>query len=357
MATSVTRFAVLSAPWLVACDVPTSSASELPPKLTATPTATEVAKIHDVPTAIPLTGTLRAARESELAANVSGKVLHLGVERGSRVRKGDVLARIDARDAALDLASAETVIEAARTRSEKAKLDCTRAEILFAARAISEAEVQATRASCKDASIGERAAAVRRSAASKSLGDTLIRAPFDGVVAERFVNAGEYVRPDSRVVALVELDALRLELAVPEHALAASKPGARVTFRVPAYASAEFTGTVRFASAAVRPATRDLLVEAEVSNSDGRLRPGMFATARIVVGNTSLPAVPRAAVRRDSQLGTDRVFVVSNDVVEERLVELGPNLGGLVAVRSGLRAGERFVSAPAPTLADGQRVR
>jgi membrane fusion protein (multidrug efflux system) len=130
-----------------------------------------------------------------------------------------------------------------------------------------------------------------------------------------------------------------------------------VTFRVAAYPAAEFVGTVRFASAAVRPATRDLLVEAEVTNPDERLRPGMFATAELAVGSVTLPSIRRSAVRTDAELGTDRLFVVVNGGVEERLVELGPSVGGLVAVRSGLRPGERVVSSPPPSLADGQRVR
>lgn len=354
---SFSLLALGALPFLVGCHVEEAAAKRLPDEGKPAAVATDTATPRSVATTVPLTGTLRANRESALAADTSGRVIAVNVERGSRVKKGDVVARIDRRDAALAIAEAETGIASARTRSALAKLDCERAERLYAGRAIAEAEYQATRTRCEEATQLVEAARVRKQQANKAFGDGTIRAPFDAIVAERFVNPGEHVGPDSRVAALVELDTLRLELSVPEHALEASKPGSEVRFRVAAFRDETFSARVKFVGASVRPTTRDLLVEAEVDNAELKLRPGMFASAEVSIGSVTLPAVPAAAIRSDAAQSTDRIFVVANGVIEERLVQLGPSSDGWVAIRAGLRSGERFVLAPAASIADGQRVR
>jgi membrane fusion protein, multidrug efflux system len=113
---------------------------------------------------------------------------------------------------------------------------------------------------------------------------------------------------------------------------------------------------VRFVGATVRRATRDLLVEAVVLNKDERLRPGMFAVAEVKLGEVQWPVVPQGALRTDERAGTDRVMVVSNGLIEERLVHTGQRSGDLVAIQSGLKAGEHVVLAPAATLRDGLSV-
>lgn len=355
---SLPLLALTLLPLLAACSVKEAAAQK--PSAEARPVGavkTDTAKSKPVATTIPLTGTLKANRESALAADVTGRVIAVHVERGSRVKKGDVVAQIDRRGAQFALAEASAHMAAARTHSAQANLECRRAEKLFAGRAISEAEYQATQSQCEAAAHSVTAAAVKSQLAQKAVGDSVIRAPFDAVVAERFVNPGEFVSFDSRVAVLVELEKLRLELSVPENVLEASKPESEVRFRVAAYPSEIFSARVRFVGASVRPATRDLLVEAEVSNPELKLRPGMFATAEVETGEVTLPSVPASAIKSDKEAGTDRVFIVTNRVVEERLVQLGPSADGFVSIRSGLRAGERFVLAPNAELADGQRLR
>jgi membrane fusion protein (multidrug efflux system) len=154
----------------------------------------------------------------------------------------------------------------------------------------------------------------------------------------------------------VQLDPLRLELSVPEHALGAFGVGAEVRFHVAAFPEQTFSGRVRFVGATVRRASRDLLVEALVPNKDERLRPGMFAVADVTLGEVQLPVVPKHALRTDDGSGTDRVLVVSHGRLEERLVQTGGIVGDVVAIRAGLRAGERVVLSPATNLRDGLRV-
>jgi len=353
-------FALAALPALAAlagCTIPTSSAHERAADSDpAVAVATAPVATRAVPRAITLTGTLTANKESGVAADVMGKVSAVFVERGSRVKAGAPLVRLDRRQAALMEEEARSQAAAAQTQAALAKSECARADKLFNEGAINQAEHDRAKAQCEAAAATAAAASARRQLAGKTMGDLVINAPFEGLVADRFVNPGEYVRADSRVATVVQLNPLRLELSVPENALASFGLGAEVKFHVAAFPDQIFTGKVRFIGATVRRATRDLLVEAVVANKDERLRPGMFAVAEVTLGQVSLPAVPKDALRTDERAGTDRVFVVENGRVEERLVQTGRADADAVIIQSGLRAGERVVIKPAANLRDGQRV-
>ena len=190
--------------------------------------------------------------------------------------------------------------------------------------------------------------------AGKSLGDAIVRAPFAGMVVEKMVTEGEFVRPDSRVVRLVQMNNLRLELAVPEAALSQITASQDVKFRVGAFGQEVFSGRIRYVGSAVRRESRDLLVEALVENKDGRLRPGMFATADVTVGEAQQVVVPAAAVRAGDDSQDDRVFVFKDGKLEERLVHVAGRDGNAVAIARGLKAGEQLVANAHGDWRDGQ---
>jgi len=263
--------------------------------------------------------------------------------------------RLDRRSAELAAEEAGAQADAARTQQALADVECTRAGKLWAAGAINEAEHDRAEAQCTSARHAAAAAAARARLAGKSLRDAVVRAPFRGLVADRFVTEGEYVRPDTRVATVVEIDPLRLELSVPEAAVGALQAGGEVAFQVAAFPGQTFRGRVRYIGPAVRRQSRDLLVEAVVANKDRRLLPGMFATARLATGSEPRPVVPAAAVKRDGD--TDRVYVVAGGRLEERLVSLAAPDGDGVVVNAGLRSGERVASPVSPALFDGARVR
>ncbi len=142
---------------------------------------------------------------------------------------------------------------------------------------------------------------------------------------------------------------------MPEQYVSAVAAGRDVTFTVDAYPGTTFTGQVRYVSPSVTADTRALVVEAIVPNADGQLKPGFFATARIAQA-ASAPAllVPATAVR--TVAGTARVFVVSGDRVEERVVMVGQAVDDRLEITDGLTAGERVATSGVATLADGVRV-
>ncbi|WP_437733245.1 efflux RND transporter periplasmic adaptor subunit [Sorangium sp. So ce1335] len=335
-----------------------ASASDAPgaAQAAATPVRVETAVVREapMPRSLALTGTLRGDRETDLAANAVGRVLETFVERGAEVKKGDLLARLDVRAAALTAAEARANAALTRAQEETARRECERHRALFEGGAISRAEHDRIADQCRSAPLSVEAAAARARAASQSVGDGQIRAPFDGTITERFVDVGEYVRHDSRVVALVSKGAPRLQFTVPEASLAAVRPGGALTFTVPAYPGRSFTGAVRWIGGAVREATRDLVAEAEVEDPDGALRPGMFASVALATGEAPSLVVPRSAVV--PREGRAHLFAVVDRRLEERVVQTGAEKGDAVAVLRGVRAGEAVVINPSEALQNGLAV-
>ncbi|WP_437599076.1 efflux RND transporter periplasmic adaptor subunit [Sorangium sp. So ce590] len=332
------------------------ASAESATEATAPPLRVETAAVREepMPRTLALTGTLRGERQTDLAANAAGRVLETFVERGDEVKKGDLLARLDVRAAALTAAEAQANAALTRAQEETAKRECERYRALVENGAISRVEHDRIADQCRSAPLSVAAAAARARAAAQSVGDGQIRAPFDGRVTERFVDVGEYVRHDSRVVALVSKGALRLSFTVPEASLAAVTTGGALTFTVPAYPGRSFPGTVRWIGAAVREATRDLVAEAEVQDPDGALRPGMFASIALATGEAPGPVVPRSAIV--SKEGRAHLFAVVDRRIEERVVQIGVEKGDVVAVLRGVRAGDAIVMKPSEELQNGQAV-
>ncbi|HJZ84892.1 MAG TPA: efflux RND transporter periplasmic adaptor subunit [Polyangia bacterium] len=311
-----------------------------------------IATVTERPTPryLPLTGTLVANRKSDVASDGVGKVAETFVERGSFVQKGAPLARLDGRGAAFSASEARAMAQASRAQQELARSECERAERLFAQEAINRAEYDRMRAQCTTSQWSTSAATAREALAGKALGDATIRAPFAGMIAERFAQVGEYIRAGSPVATVVEIDPLRLELTVPEMHAGALREGQAVEFEVAAMAGRSFRGTIRYIGPSVRRASRDFVVEAQVANADHALRPGMFAIARVVLEEKPLPVVPTSALRQD------HVFVVVSGRLEERIVQLGNQQGEYVAVLGGVRAGDRIAIQLGNDVRDGLRV-
>lgn len=308
-----------------------------------------------MPKYLVLNGTLTPNEASDVAANGAGAVLATLIERGAMVEKGDVLARLDARTAALSTAEAEASANAAKANLELAQTECDRVEKLYKASAISGAEYDKQHAACVSAVWSAKVAEARVNVARKGLGDATVRAPFSGMIAEKYVSAGEYVQPSSKVARVVSIDPLRLEITVPEQSVPLIKVGLEVDFKVAAFADQSFKGSIRYIGPALRPGSRDLVVEAVVPNADKKLRPGMFATAKIALGEKPAPVIPLAAVRSDGALR--RLFVVVGDHIEERLAKLGEEKDGVVEIEQGVAAGEKVVSPIKPEVRDGAKVK
>jgi RND family efflux transporter MFP subunit len=309
-----------------------------------------------VPKLLRLTGVLSSNERTDLAANASGRVVRTFVERGDHVTQGALLAQLDSRSASLSRAEAEANAASAAESLKGAQTDCQRYVALLAKGAITQQEYDKQATSCQTQAASETAARVRAEQAVQTISDSSIRAPFSGVIAERFVHVGDYVHADTRVVTLLVDDPLRLELTVPEANVSAVHPGVVVSFETVAVPGRSFAATVKYMGGEIREATRDLVVEAVTSNPDHALLPGMFVTAQIPVGEETLPVVPAKAVVAAEGADTSSVFAVVDGRLEERVVQLGPKAGDQVAIADGIKKGEKVVVSPPQGAVDGVQV-
>ena len=339
------------------CHKPDPSKAELTSARAETPVQAQTVKVVEqpMPEYLTLTGTLRASEESEVAADASGKVTATFVERGQSVKRGDTLAVLDARAASLTANAMTAQTNLAKAQLEQAQKECERVTQLYKSGAISQAEYDRTSSTCQTSTWAAAAAQAQQQNAQKIVGDATIRAPFSGIVGERFVSVGQYVQPATKVASLYAPDPLRLELTVPEANVGALKPDMPVKFTVAAFPDETFTGAVKYIAPNIRPATRDLVIEALCPNGDFRLKPGMFAVARLEIAERPMAAVPATAVKKDET--TARVFAVVEGRVQERIVQLGGERGDKVGLVAGVKAGDTVVDKPAPDVRDGVQVR
>jgi membrane fusion protein, multidrug efflux system len=307
-----------------------------------------------VPETLEITGVLAADKRTDLAANATGRVVRTFVERGDHVNAGAILAQLDVRAAALTETEAKANEAAMAEQLAAVRADCARYEVLLAKGAITRQEYDRTSSQCRSQASSEEAARARAAEAARALGDASIRAPYAGVIGERFVSVGDYVRPDSKVVTLLAIDPLRLRLSIPERAIGAAHEGSIVTLETVSLPGRAYSGTIRYVGREVRETTRDMIDEAVVDNHDGALVPGMFVTAHLPIGESTRPVVPKSALVAVEP--AQAVFVVADGRLQERVVETGTTLDDGVAVLDGVKKGDRVVIHPTPDMLDGMAV-
>jgi RND family efflux transporter MFP subunit len=359
------------------------------------PVAIRVATVQSQPIDrfLRVTGSLSADEHAEVAAEIGGRIVGTPVERGTRVAAGTVLVRLSPTEADASLREAEAnaaqlearlglaaaqAFDSARVPdvlNAKASLDWAEADFgriksLLDQKVVSQSEydqkltqVQAARQQYQLAqNVAQQsyrsleAARARIDLARKASADTSVRAPFSGIVAERLVGTGDYVSRGTKVATVVRIDPVRVELTVPEQYLSQVSTGQAVRLSVDAYPNEVFTAKVRFVSPALKSDRRALTVEAVAPNADGRLKPGLFATALLQQkAPVAAMLVPASAV--ETVAGTSRVFVIAaGDKIEERIVTLGEKVGDRIELASGVKAGERVAANPRGKLTDGVRV-
>ena len=309
-----------------------------------------IIETRPTPSSLPLTGSLVANEQSDVAANATGRVMRTYVERGSFVREGDPLVQLDMRTAQLSETEAEANLESAEASRRLADAQCQRSGELFRKGAISRDEWERVESQCKTSASAASAASARADLAKISRTDSIVRAPFSGLVGERFVSVGEYVQPPSKIASVVQITPLRIKLSAPEEVIGQITLGGEVSFQVLAFPKETFTGAITYIAPGVRPATRDVVFEAVVANEDRRLRPGMFATATLRLADKPLPSVPSGAVKTEN--GASHLFLIIEGRIEDRIVQIGPVRDGHVALLDGAKAGDRFVLEPTDQVKD-----
>lgn len=294
-----------------------------------------------LPRVLEVTGALAADEAADVASERDGQVVTVRVERGAYVEKGAVLATLDDREAKAQL-------DQARASVAWSKAEVERYAELRKKQVVAKAEDQRKNT---DLDLATAALAL----AEKGYEDCTIRAPFAGVVTEKKISAGAFVRRGQAICGLVKVDPLRAELAIPELLVPHVKVGQKGRLFVQSFPDRPFEAVVRYIGPSLRTEARTLVVEAIVPNPERLLKPGLFVTARVELPRKEQTLlVPSAAVVTDS--GVSRVFVLGKERVSERIVSLGERWGDSVEIVSGVAAGERVVVRPDRRLADGLEI-
>ena len=376
-----------------------------------TPAVVEVSTMAAVSRQLPqyfeATGSLAANEQTDVAPETSGRVAAVGVDIGSSVKRGQMLVRLEDADfkdrmqqaqAQLDQARAtleqnrakiglrpgqkfnpENVPEvaAARAALDLADKNLRRYEKLVESGDVSRATYDQQKSQRDQASeqykalihqaeqnfaaIANSQAAVdaaqsNLSLARRNLTYTTVTAPMAGYVSDRPADIGEYISPQQKVATIVSMNPLRVRIDVPEQAIPQIHQGEGVSVTVSAYPDRSFSGRVARISPNVTATSRTLTVEADVDNPNAELKPGQFATIRVLLPH-SAPAVmvPQRALRTIS--GATYVFVVKNGFAQQRLIQSGQTEGDLVEIKSGIAADEVVATSNVDQLSDGVAVR
>jgi multidrug efflux pump subunit AcrA (membrane-fusion protein) len=384
-----------------------NSASATPAAPQAVDVTTAPTIVRDLPRYVEATGGLAGDEQTDVAPTVGGRVISVGVDLGSYVQRGQVIAQLDAGDAQLRLEQARAAVEQAESAVRQAeahiglapgqRFDPARvAEVRAAKAAYDLAEKNLARfekllesgdvsrsaydqqkaqrdqlreqyqaiitqanqsyAAVQTARAAADAARVQVSQAQKGVRDVTVYAPISGYVVERAADVGEYVSTSSKVATIVRTNPLRVRIDIPEQAIATVRPGQGVSVSVSTYPDRAFAGRVARVSPNVSSQSRTLTVEAEVDNGENLLKPGQFATIRVLMPQTD-PAilVPARAVRTDGT--TARVFVIQDGVARERLVATGQQEGDLIEIKGSVAPGELVATSNVEQLVDGVPVR
>ncbi len=377
------------------------------PSPAAIEVTTAPAIVRQLPRYFEATGSLAGDVQTDVQPQTSGKVVAVGVDLGSYVKRGQMIAQLEAADSKLRLDQAIAQLENARASvrqaeekiglrpgqvfdpekvaevaAARANYDLAEKNLQRAVKLIESGDVSRSaydqqkaqrdalketyQAAMAQARQNYAAVGVARSnvanaqsqvdLARRALVYTVIASPIDGYVADRPVDVGEYVATTTKIATVVRTNPLRMRIDIPEQAIPEVKVGESVSLTTSAWRDRSFSGHLARVSPNVTASSRTLTVEAEIENSSGALKPGQFATVRILLPRSE-PAVlvPARAVHTES--GVSRVFVIKNGHAEQRLVQLGQTEGDLVEIKQGVAIDEQVATSNVEQLSDGVAVK
>jgi RND family efflux transporter MFP subunit len=304
-----------------------------------------------------ISGALGPEREAMVRAQVSGAVMKVNVDQGTRVAAGASLAQIDDRTMRDAFLSARSGFTTAQNAAERAKRDLERSERLSQAGAIAERDLEQARLA-NNAALSQLAdAQARLTMAQKQLDDAQIRAPFAGVVSMRSVSEGDVVQPGTALFSVVDPASMRFEASVPAAQLAQVKVGAPVSFTVSGYPDRRFSGRVARISPTVDQGTGQVRIVVSVPNASNNLVAGLFANGRIASERRSGLTTPYSAV--DLRGLKPTVLRLKGGVAERVEVALGVRDEDLerYEIRSGVALGDTLLIGAAQGITPGTAVR
>ncbi|MEP7065198.1 MAG: efflux RND transporter periplasmic adaptor subunit [Gemmatimonadota bacterium] len=316
-----------------------------------------VAKTSDIRIGPAISGTMTPQEAATLRAEVSGPIVQTYVEQGQAVKRSQPLARIDDTSIREAVLSAQSSARSAKLALDNATRDAERQQRLEQAGAVAPRDVEVAQRALASAQAAMADAQSRLTAAQQQLTKTTFRAPFDGLVSERPVNAGDVVQPGATIATVVNPASMRLEGSVPAEQLSSLKIGTPVMFTVNGYGTQTFTGRIDRINPTADPTTRQVRVYVTIPNEKSTLVGGLFADGRVATESRQGIMVPATAV--DERGVSPLVLRIRSDTIESVPVQVGvrDNASDRVEIRSGVNVGDTLLVNAAQGLAPGTRVR
>jgi membrane fusion protein, multidrug efflux system len=311
---------------------------------------------QDLVARLVVRGTIAALpnQDVRISALVPGRVMMLRVAEGDAVTAGQVVAEIDPRPLEDQKRQASAAVMQARATLENAKLNLERTSSLFTRGIAAGKEVEDARAQQATAEAGVETALAALDTADRQLSRTKVTTPIGGHVVKRLVSVGEQVDGTAAqpLVEVANLDLVELAASLPSEQLAAVRPGQKADILPDAYGDRAFPGEVIAIAPAVDPTTNAALARIRARNTDAALKTGMFAQARIVIGERKgALTVPPSAVERNES-GEAAVYVVTGDMAQRIVVKTGVETSEAIELLSGVSEGQRVLTSSVHGLAE-----
>jgi membrane fusion protein, multidrug efflux system len=301
---------------------------------------TAEAEPREVTSSLEAVGTSLARQSIEVVALASGRVSEIGFEPGQRVAAGDVLLKLDDEIERADLAQAEASLR-------EAALSLERAETLRGQNAVSQSALD-------EAQTRRATAEANLDRAKRRLADRTVRAPFDGIVGLRRVDAGARVSDTTVITTLDDLSEIEIEFSVSETLYGRIALGQTVVATAAAYPERRFEGAVSSIDSRIDPAGRSFKVRASLPNEDLALPAGMYMHVTLNLESRMAVVVPETAIVPVG--GKSYVYVINNGLAELREVAVGDRQPGTVEVSTGLEVGDVVVVSGTQRLRNGAPV-
>jgi len=301
-------------------------------------------------------GSVQPERRADLRAEVSAIVMQVVRENGDVVRRGDLLVRLDDTSIRDALASAEAAARSAEQASEQAKRQYERMKTLRASGMASAQALDDAEGRRNSATSDLEAAKTRVVAARQQLARTEVRAPFDGIVSDRKVSAGDTAQVGKELLKVIDPATMRFEGMVSADQIGSVKAGQAVSFRVNGYGDTDFAGKVRRVNPSANPTTRQVEVLVDFATQKAPRLAGLYAEGRVETETAASLTIPATALVRDGDKAS--AWVVKDGKlakVEVKLGERDPRTGDW-AVSAGLAEGAQILRHPNTSLKDGMVV-
>ena len=294
---------------------------------------------------LPFSGSLSPVLQSTVKSKVSGEVQKVFVREGESITHGQVLAQIDTSDLQARLDAQVAAFEEAKARLSIADKNRETNFKLLKQNFISQNAFDTTHSTFEANAAAVRSAEAQVRLARNALQDAVVRAPIDGVLARKMVNAGEKVGPDSAMFTVVDLTKMEIEAPAPASEIPGVKVGQVASFKVDGFGERVFEGRVERINPITEQGSRSITLYLSVANRDGALKGGMFAKGLLVLGKTQPSTVVLIAAVHE-EAGQSYVFTIEGGKLAKRAVSLGLRepQAGLVEVRSGLEKGVQVVT-------------